>query len=630
MKSKFLRRTAIAVSMSAFALSGVASADQRYSSPSRWNNFRPALDEALLAEDSADDLLGGADDLLGGVAEDLPAPRMAAPRGESIQQGRLDRSAVKEQMQRGSYQPAPSNQQSSMHHQDSMQHQGSTSRNDSSYNNQPMGNVVTGQPHYSGGYPPASYSNQQSYSSGHQHSSAPQHMGNYSTMPTPAMPIVGSDGVATGTAYPSYQGDSGYAHTGSSPSPYAQAMSSPWEGDSSCGGQACGDGNYESYASGFGGGRPDLFPWFGGANILFFTLQEGQGRAIASGLNSPFRTSDLDPSDRVGFDVSLGRYIGCGRYGLGVRFFQWHPDAESITSAGSDIRAAQPQYRDALLDLGSGSENVYDHIDGETAATSTGTPALDGGYQVRMTRELNFYGIELNLFSFGLMGAQRAAYAGCAPASHGLGAGLGLGHGRGLGGAAGPLVRSNSGRTRITTSHGIRYLRITDETNIAYGVDTTSDGVNRDGRVTIFDDLDTENELLGYQFGGMLTYCLGNRLDLNIGGKFGIYGNRATMEHRLGTDTQVAYLTAGGVDNIDTRSTDTVLSTLGELDLGLGYRVSRGWTVRGGYRLMGVTGVANAIDSRTVAYNSVADLGQVHADDSYLLHGAYVGANYNW
>jgi hypothetical protein len=45
---------------------------------------------------------------------------------------------------------------------------------------------------------------------------------------------------------------------------------------------------------------------------------------------------------------------------------------------------------------------------------------------------------------------------------------------------------------------------------------------------------------------------------------------------------------------------------------------------------MGVTGVANAIDSRTVAYNSVADLGQVHADDSYLLHGAYVGANYNW
>ena len=375
-------------------------------------------------------------------------------------------------------------------------------------------------------------------------------------------------------------------------------------------------------------GRPDLYPWFGSGSVIFFNLEDGPGRPIASNLSRPFNTGDLEPDDSVGYDVSAGRYFGCGQYGLGVRFFQWNPGQESITSGGSDIRAAQPQYRFALLDLGSGPENVYDHIDGETTATSTGDPANDGAYQVRMTRDLNFYGLEINLFSFGLMGAQRAAYAGCAPSGHGHGAGLG--RGRGYGGAAGPLVRSNSGRTRIRTSHGVRYLRITDETNIAYGVDTTSDGTNRDGRVTIFDDLDTENELLGYQFGSTLTYCLGSRIDLNIGGKFGIYGNRATMKHRLGTDTQVAYLTAGGVDNIDTESSDTVLSSLGEVDLGVGYRVSRGWSVRGGYRLLGVTNVANAVDSRTVAYGNVADLGQVHADDSYLLHGGYVGASFNW
>lgn len=611
MRSKFLRRTAIAVSLSAFALSGVANAEQNYSSPSRWNNFRPALDEALAAEEAADDLLGGA-------SEELPAPKLADPRRQSIQQGSMSRDTVQDQ--RGSYQPAPSNQQSSANNQNS------------THQSQPMGNTVTGQPHYSGGYPAASYSDQQQYSpaphqqyqSAPQYSPAPQQMGSYSTMPTPAGPIVGGGVSSSGSDCQSCQGGSGHAQ---SSSPYSQAMSSPWDGGSSFGGGSCGDGGYGNFAgagAACGTGRPELSPWFGGASVLFFTLQEGQGRYIASGLNNQFRTNDLDPGDRIGYDVSAGRYLGCGKYGLGVRFFQWNPGQESITSQGTNIRAAQPQYRDALLDFGpTGAESVYDHIDGNATES-------DGAYQVRMTRDLNFYGLELNLFSFGLMGAQRAAYAGCNPRSHGLG----LGRGRGYGGAAGPLVRSNSGRLRVTNSHGIRYMRITDETNVAYGINlaatATTPAFATTPRVTIFDDLDTENEMLGYQFGSMLTYCLGSRLDLNIGGKFGIYGNRATMTHRLGTDTQVAYLTAGGVDNVDTTSSDTVLSTLGELDLGLACRVTNGWTVRGGYRLMGVTGVANAIDSRTVAYNSVADLGQVHADDSYLLHGAYVGAEFNW
>lgn len=599
MRTKFLRRAAVAVSLSAFALSGNASADNQYSSPSRWNNFRPALDEALAAEDAADDLLGGMDS--------LPAPSLSAPqRQPSMQQGSMSRQAVPSpSMDQGSYQSSPNQ----------MQHDSA------------MGSAVPSQPHYSGGYPPANYD------------AAPQHMGtqypgNYSTMPAPAAPIVGS-GYGASSDCQSCQ--NGVDHTHSSPSPYAQAMSSPWDGGESCSDGSCGT------AAGFGGGlgaglsRPALFPWFGGANLLFFNLQEDGGRRVATGLTNDFFTDQLNPGTNVGYDVSLGRYFGCGQYGLGVTFFQWNPGIVSHTVLGTgpgSIRASQPQYRDALLNFDPtgtgnggapfGAQSVYDHIDGMSGAS-------DGAYQVRMTRDLNFYGLELNLFSFGLMGAQRAAYAGCAP-GHGAGAGLGLGHGRGFGGAAGPLVRSNSGRTRITTSHGIRYMRITDETNIAYGIDLNANATDPAGpaRVTIFDDLDTENEMLGYQFGGTLTYCLGSRLDLNIGGKFGIFGNRATMRHRLGTDTQVAYLTPGGTDNIDTESSDTVLSTLGELDLGLGCRVTRGWTVRGGYRVMGITGVANAVDSRGFAYTNIPEISQVHADDSYLLHGAYVGAQFNW
>jgi hypothetical protein len=85
-----------------------------------------------------------------------------------------------------------------------------------------------------------------------------------------------------------------------------------------------------------------------------------------------------------------------------------------------------------------------------------------------------------------------------------------------------------------------------------------------------------------------------------------------------------------GTDLIDTKSTDNVLATLGELDLGLGYRLGCAWSLRGGYRLLGMTGVATAVDSLPGSYYSVASSGQVHADDSYILHGGYLGLEYNW
>ena len=350
------------------------------------------------------------------------------------------------------------------------------------------------------------------------------------------------------------------------------------------------------------------------------SLEEGQGRYVASGLGSDFNTSLVDPDSSVGFETTLGRYFGCGKYGFGISYFNWNPGSESITRLGTigTIRAAMPQYSGPLINVGAGGGpgNVYDHIDG--TFDIDGTAAADGATGVRVTRNLLFQGIEANLFSFGLMGAQRAAYTNCGTS--------GLCHGAGFGGAAGPLVRSCSGRLRVSTSHGFRWFQVKDDMELAYNIDGTA-GYQADD---IYDQVETENNLFGYQFGGRLSYCMGSRFNLNLGGKFGMYGNRAEMKHRLGTETSLAYLTTSGVDDIYTESTDTVLSTMGELDLGLGVRICNGWTVNGGYRIMGITGVANANDSFPSNYSSVANSGQVFADDSYLLHGAYVGAEFNW
>jgi hypothetical protein len=73
-----------------------------------------------------------------------------------------------------------------------------------------------------------------------------------------------------------------------------------------------------------------------------------------------------------------------------------------------------------------------------------------------------------------------------------------------------------------------------------------------------------------------------------------------------------------------------VLSTLGELDLGIGRRINNAWTVRGGYRLIGLTGIATATDHLAREYSSVVASSYVDANDSILLHGGYVGMEFNW
>jgi hypothetical protein len=387
-------------------------------------------------------------------------------------------------------------------------------------------------------------------------------------------------------------------------SSYEQAASAPWQGSSDM--ACCGET------------RLPLSPWFGSANLLFLTLENGSGRYIASGLGSDFTTSLVDPDASTGFDISAGKYIDCGRYGLGMTYMLWNPGVESVIRTGpaTSITASSPAYS-GITYTSNANPNVYDDIQLRAAG-------------VRATRDLSFQGIEANLFSFGLMGAQRASFKNCNSGSllgGKFGRGLGFGnHCKGYGGATGPLVRACNGKLRVMTSHGFRWFQVEDDLEFAYNVDG---GVGYQAN-DLYENVEVENNLYGYQFGGRLTYCLNRCLNLNIGGKFGIYGNHAEMSHRVGTLTETAYRNGVATDLIDTESSDTVLATLGELDLGLAYRLSCAWSIRGGYRLMGLTGVATAVDSLPNNYYSVASSGQVHADDSYVLHGGYVGLEFNW
>ena len=176
------------------------------------------------------------------------------------------------------------------------------------------------------------------------------------------------------------------------------------------------------------------------------------------------------------------------------------------------------------------------------------------------------------------------------------------------------------------TSHGFRWFQFEDAFELAANIDGAAGYQAED----IYYNIDTENNLFGYQFGSRLSYCLTNKLNLGIGGKAGIYGNNVEMRQRIGTQTGSAYITAAGTDDIDNSVSKTALSALGELDLGLGYRLNNAWTVRGGYRMLAACGVATAPGSIVNDFSSLSESQLVHADDCVLLHGGYVGLEFNW
>ena len=385
---------------------------------------------------------------------------------------------------------------------------------------------------------------------------------------------------------------------------YGEAMQAPWAGSAHPA-----DG-YSTVSA-----RPELYPWFGGANLLFLTMEnESDRRLVFNEDNSRVQlsTSDVDPEASVGFDIFAGRYFDCGRYGLSVRYFLFDPEEEARGIGAAMSRAAFPQWRDVEVD----GDTVYNHF--------------DGGEAFRAERDLRFQSIEANVTHFGILGAQRAASA-CGGGLSGLLQRCGVpaewcNTGYGYGGAAGPLVRPTSGRMQIATSHGFRWFEMEDELQLAANVDM----VPGYGVDDVYYEVETDNNLYGYQFGSRMTYCLSNRWNLNIGGKFGIYANDVEYRQRLGTGNMIAFRTGMPSERIRSEASDTVLATLGELDLGLGYRLSNAWTVRGGYRLIGLTGVATSTGSIAPEYSSLASSASVDADDSVILHGGYVGLEFNW
>ena len=180
----------------------------------------------------------------------------------------------------------------------------------------------------------------------------------------------------------------------------------------------------------------------------------------------------------------------------------------------------------------------------------------------------------------------------------------------------------NCNAVNIEWMAGVRWFRFHEE--MRYAAFST----NPVYPPQMFYDLETQNDLIGFQLGARTEHCLTNRLSLALGTKFGIYGNeiyhRQSIHDGAGTFATINAGPATGNDyNYTSRKRD--VSFLGELDLGLNYQFSSCWRANMGYRAIAATGIALAPDQVPVNFTDTSAINRINSNGSLILHGAYFG-----
>lgn len=376
------------------------------------------------------------------------------------------------------------------------------------------------------------------------------------------------------------------------------------------GGAACGGapaGGYLGFGSGgsavgtgfiaAGGGR-GVGPRggacsFGGVNGLIFTRDREDDVWLSfdttnvAGHLLSYREAEMPYS--AGVEATYGRRIRQG-YAWEARYFGIYPgqveanalDPSGVPAAGADLNTT--------LDL-----TPLNYNDG--AGASSVNDWFDNAARHRLRRSWRIHNAEINLLH--------------SPACCG---GFGV-----------PGLGANN----VSIIGGFRYLHFGED--FSFGTDET-DTTFTGAADELFYDISTRNNLYGFQLGADGRFALTQRLDVVTIAKFGVYANDISHTSRIyganGNAVVGAGPNAGRAFAINSRKTD--VSFLGELDLGLAYRVGCRWSLRGGYRAIAISGIALPAGQIPRNFADIDGVANIDSGASTILHGAYAGAEYRW
>ncbi len=380
----------------------------------------------------------------------------------------------------------------------------------------------------------------------------------------------GGGGEAAGDAY-----HDGYDHHGA----YADAMTAPYGGGcATCGSNPC------ECAGGC---------WYGGLGGLIMT-RDGENEFQLSSRSDDFNATVLstrfsEMNWAGGGEVYIGRYLGeC--WAMEAGYWGLYPDAQQSLAFDADGTAGN-----GIGDLITSFDlTTLDFDDG--GGPGVVNDWFDGAEMHGLRREYEIHNVELNL--------RRLAI------------------GSGCGSCA-------SQRWRASWLVGVRFFRY-DE-NFDYFSDlsnTVITGAPDEVHYTI----DVTNDFIGGQVGGDVEYLVIPRLSLSLGTKFGLYDNHIDHRSRIGSSAGPATVGAGpnAGDVWDISSEKDDVAFMGEVALAMHYQISDRWSARLGYRALAVTGIAFPSAQVPNNFEDVYGVAQIDSNGSMILHGAFVGVEYNY
>ena len=352
-------------------------------------------------------------------------------------------------------------------------------------------------------------------------------------------------------------------------------------------------------------------PWFFSTNALFFNLRQGPGRLYSSPVSDPelkgLASEDIRMPSTGGYELGVGRYIGCGKYAIGASYWGLSPDA---SLARIDDSALGPLATNLPFNVLSSSQPGK--IEGLYLGLTPMSESFRNASEHRLESQREFHNLDMNFYWFATGGSARQPFAPRCDTSHSWT----------LSdqptGPNAPWCHIPS-RLRLSLYSGVRWFQFQD------AIDYRANDA--------YFQSDVRNDLWGLQTGAISHWSMTPRWSLWSNINAGVYNNRGTKRILAGNQAGLATVVSPGAGNgtsfdFDVSGNSTAL--LGETSTGLGWHIARGWTANVGYRVLGVSGIGTAESQIPSDFRIPSQSSSIQTSESLILHGFTLGAAYNF
>jgi len=313
-------------------------------------------------------------------------------------------------------------------------------------------------------------------------------------------------------------------------------------------------------------------PWFGTLGGVVMTRDHANRFWTSFDVTTPenqiLNTREASADWRGGGEISVGRRFGCAcQWGLMGTFW-------AIDRMEGFARVRDP------------NDNISTPIDlgFVNIGTLPATDFFDNAREHRIWRTNELYNLEINFLRYG-------------------------------------LTLDPTWRMQAALLAGVRWLRF-DERLIFGSVAGGSEFGSNGGADEAYLNIREENNLVGFQFGTMLSYYVFPRLRLYATPVVGLFGNDIRQRVHL--------YRGDGVEGFDLRSQKTDFSFLGQLDAGLSWQFAEHWRAYGGYRVIGISGIALADEQIPPFLVDAPAIQDIDSNSHLILHGAIFGVQFSY